>query len=110
LFERIEVVEWYEYGGRPYFFKVVASSALNDPFIYDRVLRTVYELKNVRSWLEEFIIAKKSEMDLWEASVTVRNVLNQIFMMVKPSESEQEFYVGLGMIHRRYRHIFAPEA
>lgn len=109
LFEKIEVIEWYEYGGNPYFFKVVASSALNDWQTYGRVLRIIYTLKNVRSWLEEFIIARASHQNLWEASVTVKNVTNRIFMMAKPSESEEEFFVGLAVCHYVNRYISAPE-
>lgn len=52
----INVVEWYEYGGKPFFFKIQLSNVkfLNDPEFRERVLYTIMELKNVRSWLERF--------------------------------------------------------
>jgi P2-related tail formation protein len=109
LFERVELVEWFDYGGNPYFFKVIVSSSLNDPDLFRKVLAVVYELKNVRSWLEEFIIAKTSELPLWEASVTVRNVTNTIYLMERPSLSDEEIYIGMAVGHFITRMIAAPE-
>lgn len=47
-----DISEWYEYGGDPYYFRIkirdmsMSAERLND------LIRAVYELKNVRSWLE----------------------------------------------------------
>lgn len=52
----VQVVEWYEYGGKPYFFKVQTreSGLFNDPEIRSRMMDAIMQLKNVRSWLEAF--------------------------------------------------------
>lgn len=108
VFEGVSVREWFEYGGRPFFFKVVASSSLNDPDTYRRVLSTIYALKNVRSWLEEFLIAKPSLLQLWETSVTVRNITNRVYMMLRPVESKEKVFVGVALCRHKIRWINAP--
>lgn len=48
-----EVSEWFEYGGRPYYFRVrfirTETIRLED---VDRVIRIIHAVKNTRSWLE----------------------------------------------------------
>lgn len=55
LLERTaQVREWFEYGGRPYFFRVrfdVTEAGFDVPTLTD-VLRQIVEWKNVRSWLD----------------------------------------------------------
>jgi P2-related tail formation protein len=47
-----EIEEWYEYGGEPYFFRLIFRDKVFSWEQYQSLLRAVYELKNVRSWLE----------------------------------------------------------
>lgn len=63
LFGSGEVHEWFEYGGKPYFFKIMVDiSAFSDGLdIFFRALDTV---KNTRSHLEEFIGKKDTTLQL----------------------------------------------
>lgn len=50
----VTLPEWFEYGGRPYFFKVrfaVPPAGLSEDRLRE-VFRLIYEKKNVRSWLD----------------------------------------------------------
>jgi phage tail P2-like protein len=49
------VTEWYQYGGKPFFFRVIIDQDVTDATIRQRVYDTIQETKNVRSWLEGFL-------------------------------------------------------
>lgn len=52
-FDKTTVKEWYEYGGKPYYFKIVTEYVTTDKEVLNRLHRAVDSVKNVRSWLEE---------------------------------------------------------
>ena len=52
-FPTANVVEWYQYGGRPYYFRVVVNEDVaGNPALYERMVRAIMATKNVRSWLD----------------------------------------------------------
>jgi hypothetical protein len=57
-FDTSTVQEWWEYGGKPYFFKVVTEDATTNSGTIERMKRAIESIKNTRSWLEkiEFIL------------------------------------------------------
>lgn len=55
VYEDVRVVEWNEYGGEPYHFKIIIYDSSNDREKRDRVLDKVKYYKNLRSVLEETI-------------------------------------------------------
>lgn len=47
------VQEWYEYGGEPYYFRVIKiNGQMPDAEIYERLKRAIDTVKNRRSWME----------------------------------------------------------
>jgi len=47
------VTEWYQYGGQPYYFRIVVDEDIaGSPELYQRVVRAIMAVKNVRSWLD----------------------------------------------------------
>lgn len=52
-FDKTTVKEWYEYGGKPYYFKIITEDVTTDKDILNRLRRTVDSVKNTRSLLEE---------------------------------------------------------
>ena len=57
-FDTSYVKEWFEYGGKPYHFKVVTEDVTTDQNVLARMRRAIEAAKNARSWLEtiEFIL------------------------------------------------------
>ena len=53
------ITEWFEYGGKPYHFKVEISSSNKriTPELRDKLLQLINEYKNERSWLEEILLS-----------------------------------------------------
>ena len=58
VYRDAHVVEWFEYGGEPYFFRILQDISLDDEDtgkdMLDRLRAAVAESKNARSWLEFF--------------------------------------------------------
>lgn len=116
IFDTGKLLEWFEYNPKPhddwhqaYRFKIVTSSGSADPTILRRLLKAIDAVKPASRWLEEFMIARPSRLDLWEASVTVRRVTNTIFLMDRPSLSTETVFVGLAIAFYRRLSIAAPE-
>lgn len=57
-FDTSEVKEWFEYGGAPYYFKIVTEDVNTDKDNLNRMRRAIASVKNTRSWLEkiEFLL------------------------------------------------------
>ena len=55
-FTKTETVEWYDYGGRNYFFKIIIDIADDDDDLTEErlqdIIRAVYVMKNTRSWID----------------------------------------------------------
>lgn len=72
VFARGRIAEWFEYGGEPYYFRIYASgfqSEVDDNL--ERLIRVVESVKNVRSWLESFIIDLNPYKELPENQLRV---------------------------------------
>ena len=63
VFDTSHVQEWFEYGGKPYYFKVITEDVTTDPNVLARMRRAINAAKNTRSWLEtiEFILHLQDE-------------------------------------------------
>lgn len=61
LFGNAEIKEWFEYGGRPGYFKISTLGDLKDEKDYLKVLDVVNEYKNERSWLEALTFDRTAE-------------------------------------------------
>lgn len=57
IFGEGRIWEWFEYGGDPYHFKVVTTNADISGAAYNRFINVLNMVKNVRSILDEVIIA-----------------------------------------------------
>ncbi len=68
-----KISQWYEYNGRPYRFKVdveISEQGLTD-IEQDTILLTIYEAKNLRSWLEKLVFWLSSKASLFAAATTI---------------------------------------
>ena len=52
-FDSAEVLEWYDYGGEPYHFRVrMVQESIPDEAVMAEMVKAVNSAKNVRSWLD----------------------------------------------------------
>ena len=82
LFDEGEVLEWYDYGGQPYMFRVITNNPLVTTDRATEFIRALDSVKNKRSWLEKVILMQKENMNLYFAGIvhtgdyiTVKQVL-----------------------------------
>ena len=68
-FEPSKVLEWFEYGGEPFHFKIVTEDATTDQKHLTRLREAIGSAKNTRSWLDaiEFILRLADTVNLEEA-------------------------------------------
>ena len=65
-----EVSEWFEYGGRPYYFRVRFIEPENIRMEdVDRVIRIINAVKNTRSWFESIGFTRHVPMGLYHGTV-----------------------------------------
>jgi len=64
VYDDVRVIEWNEYGGEPYHFKIIIYDSSNDREKRDRVLDKVKYYKNLRSVLEETIFETGINTDI----------------------------------------------
>jgi len=60
-----DVVEWYEYGGQPGYFRVVTSDPAATTERAQQFLDAINSVKNARSWLESIQITTEATMPLY---------------------------------------------
>ena len=79
VFEQGRVTEWYEYGGRPYYFRINFEGDVTSTQ-WDRILEAVYAVKNVRSWLDQFGTSRQQQQNLWHGIATTQHIVTRIKM------------------------------
>jgi phage tail P2-like protein len=69
LFDEGEVVEWYEYDGEPYTFRVITNNTAVTNELAAEFIRALDSVKNKRSWLDSVILMQKENMNLYFAGI-----------------------------------------
>lgn len=64
-----QVEEWFEYGGQPYYFRVVTSNSSVTSNLADQFAMVVEKVKNLRSRLEQVIVAMSAELPIYYGTV-----------------------------------------
>jgi phage tail P2-like protein len=54
VFTRAKIEEWYEYGGRPYGFRIATEEQKPDAETMKKLIRAINSVKNTRSFLDDF--------------------------------------------------------
>lgn len=69
-----EVREWFEYGGRPYYFRVrfIRPEIIRLEDV-DRVIRIIYAVKNTRSWLESIGFTRPVRIGMYHGAAVSTN-------------------------------------
>ena len=76
LFGNAEIKEWFEYGGRPGYFKISTLGELKDEKDYLKVLDVVNEYKNERSWLEALTFDRTAEFGKYVGMFSEKQIIN----------------------------------
>ena len=63
-FARAEVLEWFDYGGDPYYFKIRTIDILTNDEAYHGLVRAINTVKNTRSWLDGIQIHREIDQNI----------------------------------------------
>jgi|GEM_PF-2715045 len=66
FFDDFQVEEWFEYEGKPYFFRIVSNVSFNGTAAdlwqqHRELFMAIWEMKNERSWLDYIMFVKKMD-------------------------------------------------
>lgn len=64
-----QVEEWFDYGGDPYYFRVLTENSAVTGELADQFSRAVDKVKNLRSRLEAVIVTLSGEMNMYFGNV-----------------------------------------
>ena len=76
LFGNAEIKEWFEYSGKPGYFKISTLGELKDEKDYLKVLDVVNEYKNERSWLEALTFDRTAEFKKYIGIFFEKQIIN----------------------------------
>ena len=87
-----EVSEWFEYGGRPYYFRVrfIEPESIRTEDV-DRVIRIINAVKNTRSWLESVGFTRHVPMGLYHGTVVSTN---RTYRIMPPRPQDTTIHSG----------------
>ena len=69
VFDSGEVVEWFNYGGEPYKFRVITANEAVTVDKAEQFVRALNSVKNMRSWLDKVVISTSDNLNLYFAGV-----------------------------------------
>ena len=98
-----KVSEWFEYGGRPYYFKVTGiESPMPDDTIINSLVRAIYTAKNERSWLEgvEFLRNITSKFYIGITQEVTKTVTVGLPKITAPETTGEMYVAGAFYIHK----------
>lgn len=106
VFESAHVEEWFEYNGKPYFFRVTLITApLTDKAVLDRLVNAIDKTKNVRSWLEYVQFSRPMEQTVYIGGVTgVYKKMTMTSDLSTDQQTNKELFIsGVSAIYKRIR-------
>ena len=106
LFKNSKVMEWFDYDGEPYKFKISTQSDLKNQEDYDQTIQAIEIYKNARSWLESIIFNRADNMELYEAHLSqkkIKTILNMIDLEF-PVENTKN-HTGIAIFEYRKIHV-----
>ncbi len=104
--KNVEIVEWFDYGGKPYHFKAITTSAIPSLDELRALMKAMTDAKNVRSWMDGIeykteepykLIAATSEFD--------QETLTREIELI--ADCDAPICIGIGAVRTKYVDIRA---
>jgi phage tail P2-like protein len=80
--ENVSLVEWFEYGGEPYKFKLVFDGSLPDDDELTEIIAAIKSVKNVRSHMDATESLEKETIGIYEGGCVVQGRYETITQLV----------------------------
>ena len=95
----IKIEEWFEYGGRPFTFRLITGNESKDKNWLKNVLSLIEEYKNVRSILEAFYSLKEKEYRYYVAGY------KEVFITAKKVNAGEDREINKNTFLGAYKQI-----
>lgn len=100
-----EVVEWFDYGGQPYHFKIRSHGFKETPDGWDTYTRMINVAKNVRSWIDNYeliIDGDEHKLNLFAGMVNTLTGSRTIEPARPPTNYRSQAFAGVAnLLHGR---------
>ncbi len=102
-FQSGKVIEWFEYGGEPYHFKVtLIKEPLTDIRTIDGLVDAIYQVKNTRSWLDGVSFYREIFGGIYFGScVSQHKTINIYPARLKQPDITANYYIGIAQQYHR---------
>lgn len=95
VFNDAEVIEWYDYGGLPYRFRVGTQLPLYTDETIVNLIAAIFTVKNTRSWLDGIEIIRAAIHTVYVGMALSRTVTHTIGFDVTPDvTADPWFFAG----------------
>ncbi len=97
------VQEWFEYGGEPYYFRVIKINGQVTAEMYPRLKKAIDTVKNTRSWLEGISLYREMSCNVYFAGVQGVHKKVDIFPATfkMPDISDNQYLGECVSVHKR---------
>ena len=95
----IKIEEWFEYGGRPFTFRLITGNESKDKNWLKNVLSLIEEYKNVRSILEAFYSLREKEYKYYVAGY------KEVFITGKKVNAGEDIEIKKNIFLGAYKQI-----
>ncbi|AIF51266.1 phage tail protein I [Pelosinus sp. UFO1] len=105
ILEDAVVQEWFEYGGEPYFFRVIKINGQITADMYPRLKKAIDTVKNTRSWLEGVSLSRTINSTLYLGvgqSIHKKIDISPVAFRM-PEISSREYLGGAINVHKKIR-------
>ncbi|MGG1442162.1 phage tail protein I [Brevibacillus laterosporus] len=76
-FDECRVEEWFQYGGKPYHFKIITKDRIPDKTTLKALVRAIESVKNTRSWLESISFQRDEDLGIYHSQViTITKIID----------------------------------
>nr|WP_278430012.1 phage tail protein I [Brevibacillus laterosporus] len=76
-FDECRVEEWFQYGGKPYHFKIITKDRIPDKTTLKTLVRAIESVKNTRSWLESISFQRDEDLEIYHSQViTITKIID----------------------------------
>ncbi|WP_438770067.1 phage tail protein I [Brevibacillus sp. JB24b] len=76
-FDECRVEEWFQYGGKPYHFKIITKDRIPDKTTLKALARAIESVKNTRSWLESISFQRDEQLTVYHGQIiTITKKIN----------------------------------
>ena len=102
VFSEATIYEWYDYGGRPYFFKVTTTDAVTDAAQIELLIAAIFSVKNTRSWLEMIEVLRQIQAEIYFGGGVFTKARTTISPKYAEPEPEPTVWHYVGLVYPRF--------